>query len=258
MNYQNELDALFSEWKDKSLQDGLKSFCADGLMNKGLIKVVYSKNEKYWIRQRGNENELWNNAPKRIMFLNKDLPNESEDGQDIREWIFRQHETDITHHHYKNISLWLYGLLNVDSNNTPPKFNIVNDKLLYSKFMDDTPIAYVNCKKESGKTSISNKKLIEHINLYQTFIIKEINILNPDIIVCGGGSGVIKDFLIKNVYKESLKINNWFYYNLEQDKLIIDSFHPSYFGLSQEEIYNRMMENYCDFLNKFPNFKIVN
>jgi len=219
-------------------------------MYRGAIKTTVADGFLY--REKGNEEELWTNAPKRVLFLNKDANDNP--GQDIREWIFRQHETDITVRIYKNMALWLYGLLKVDENGIAPDFDTISTRD-YSTFIDKTPIAYVNCKKESGTSSIGNHSLAIHLEGYKDFIKEQIQLLDPDIIVCGGGSSAIKDFVTNNVYLNTIQVNTWMFFNEENNKLIIDSFHPSYHFLSSKEIYNRMMVKYKDFSNAYPKFR---
>lgn len=79
----------------------------------------------------------------------------------------------------------------------------------------------MNCKKESGGSTISNETLSKHLELYADFIKEEIKILNPDIIICGGGSSIIKDFVKEKIYTDIEKINesnNWIYYSREITK----------------------------------------
>lgn len=252
-SYQDKTDTLFKSWKAQSIKDGFSDFCEDGLMYRGEItNFVAQDGNTYWFRKNGNEETLWANAPKRVMFLNKDVPYNP--NQDIREWILRQNETDITALHYKNIAIWLYGLLNIDANGRSPIFEDIDDTKIYSPFIDKTPIALVNCKKESGESSISNETLSEHIERYKNFLRDQIQILDPDIIVCGGGSGMIKDFVKANVYSGLMEVNSWMYFDESKNKLVIDSFHPSYYGLSRKEIYNRMMTHYQLFLTDYPSF----
>jgi len=252
-SYQTKTDNLFERWKAQSIQDGFTDFCEDGLMYRGEITCSVTQDGKtFWFRKNGSEDALWDIAPKRVMFLNKDVPYNP--NQDIREWILRQNETDITALHYKNIALWLYGLLNIDDSGRSPIFEDINDTKIYSPFIDKTPIAIVNCKKESGVSRISNETLSEHIERYKGFLKDQIQILDPDIIVCGGGSSMIKDFVKTNVYPRLEKINNWMYFDKFKNKLVIDSFHPSYYGLSKKEIYDRMMTHYQLFLTAYPEF----
>lgn len=120
--------------------------------------------------------------------------------------------------------------------------------------MDKTPIAYVSCKKESGGGSISQEVLWDYIYKYKNFIIRQIEILNPDIIVCGDGTDFLKDFVIENIYPNAKKINWWMYYDEINNKLIIASYHPFCFSLGYEKLYNEMMTNYESFLSVHPKF----
>jgi hypothetical protein len=252
-NFQAQTDSLFVKWAKEYKDNGFNGFCEDGLMYRGKIQTTDGADGKvYWYRDSDNENELWANAPKRVMFLNKD-PNANAN-QDTREWIFRQHETDITALIYKNTALWLFGLLKVDENGIAPDFETITT-IDYSSFIDNTPIAYVNCKKESGTSSIKNDTLAHHIETYKGFLKDQILILDPDIIVCGGGSSVIKNFVTSNVYLNTIQVNTWMFYCKENNKLIIDSFHPSYHWMLSKDIYNRMMEKYKDFLEAYPKFR---
>lgn len=254
-NYQGQLDSLFGEWRQKAENDGFYRFCEDGLMYKGEFDSKVGEDGKtYWWRCSGNEDLMWEEYPKRIMFLTKDVPNE--DNADLREWIFRQNPTNIKVLIYKNISLWLYGLLHINENGEAPAYDEINDTSLFSPFIDKTPIAYVNVKKESGKSTIDNKTLQNHMNNYKDFIVKEIEILEPDIIVCGGGSSAIKNFVNKNLYPNLKQINSWMYYEEEKNILVIDSYHPSYFRIKGggKTIYTKMMEAYEEFLAKHPKF----
>jgi len=253
-DFQLENDFLLKKWRIESDKDDSNGFCEDGLMFKGEIKTtIGNDNKKYWYRESGNENILWYNSAKRVLFLNKDVPGNNE--QNIREWIFRQHPTDITNKHYKNISLWLYGLLNLNNEGISPLFDDIS-VLDYSSFTDKTPLAYINCKKECGFNSISNKMLSAHIERFKIFIKSQIYILNPDIIVCGGGSSLIKNFIKEFVYKDIVQVNAWMYFDKKNNKLIIDSYHPSC-RKSPNDIYEPLMKNYEDFNRKFPKFNNI-
>ena len=253
INYQEKIDDLLQRWKEQCHKDGFEKFCDDGLMFKGEIQTTLSENGSLcYYRNPGDEDQLWDSAPKRVMFLNKDVPNEK--NEDLRARIFRQNPTIISSFIYKNISLWLYGLLNVSKDAIPPDFDVINDSLILTAFIDKTPIAYVNCKKESGYSTITNKELNNHIEQYDKYLTDQIRILDPDIIVCGGGSSSIKNFIARMVYPKIEEINSWMFYDKENNKLVIDSFHPSYFGLTQKELYTRMMDKYREFLIRFPEF----
>lgn len=252
MYYQGLLDDLFDLWERESIEKGFGGFCRDGLMNKGVINSCIGEDGKtYWYRDRGNENELWKQAPMRVMFLNKD--SNRNPNQDSREWLLRQHSTDITCRFYTNISLWFYGILHMNQKGEYPIFEEICNPSVYSSFIDNNPVSIVNCKKESGVSTIKNGVLNKHISLFDHYLVIEISILNPDIIVCGGGSSSIKNFVESQVYTLE-RFNSWIYYSTESNKIVIDSFHPSYFGLTMKDIYTKMMEAYKSFVLEKPCF----
>ncbi|MDR2652157.1 MAG: hypothetical protein LBC68_07575 [Prevotellaceae bacterium] len=248
-NYNQQLNQLFEKWKVASVKNGHDTFCYDGLMFKG------EKYSEWNLRSEGNENELWHNAPKRVLFLLKDM-NGGEDAceQDVREWYCHTPNENLSALFFKNIGYWLYGLLNVDSNGNAPVFESLSDNAV-TDFFDQTPFAYVNCKKQSGNNTIGSEELAEHITLYKDFIKREIEILDPDIIVCGGGQSMLKNFVAENIYNLE-KINGWIYFDKKKNKVVIDSYHPSYWqGGGSETIYTPMMSAYKEFLQKYPDFQ---
>lgn len=249
INYNGKLDALFKKWKTESQRNGHEGFCADGLMYRG---EKWEK-EIYVGKRKGDENNLWLNEPKRILFLLKDT--NGNPNCDNREFYpGANHKINL---HYKNLAYWLFGLSSIDEKTDAPDFDSLyfwDD--VYIVF-DTKPFAIVNCKKESGGSRISNYELSKHIGIYSDFIKKEIEILDPDIIVCGGGSSRIKNFFIEKIYTDVDPINNWIYYDKKNNKVIIDSYHPSYFQIEggSNTIYTKMMESYKAFLEKYPNFR---
>lgn len=245
-NYNQELDELFEEW-EKEFE--FTHFFSDGLMYKGEI----SKNMTW--RYPGKENELWEKAEKRVMFLMKDVnagKDDDNEDNDIRGRFFKDTKVRI----YRNMSYWLYGLLKTIEYNQVPEFTFSVSEV--TQFFDDTPFSYVNCKKEAGASSVSYSTLVNHIDRDKKFLTKEINILNPDIVICCAWAestgNPIFDFVKENVWIDIEEINKWMYYSKEKNKLVIDSYHPTTRKSGDAEIYNSMMEAFSDFLTKYPEF----
>ena len=227
INYNSELDLIFEEWENGSKKNGDLGFCQDGLMYKGKIGQSESG---HWYRTRGNENEQWHNSSKRVLFLMKD-PN-GNPGTDMREWIGRQHPTTVTSMFFKSISLWLLGLNSFNEKSEYLSFENAIEPEAYSHAFDTLPISIVNIKKESGKGTVSNRELWSYITKsekYSELLKKQIEILNPNIIVCGGGSGTVFKIALDLIYSELefKKINNWIYYNKGEKIVLIDSYHPA-------------------------------
>lgn len=244
--YNEKLDALFEEWK-KEFE--FTHFFHDGLMYRG---EVINPN---W-RDPGKEDEMWDNAPKRVMFLLKDVNaggDGPEDDDDIRGRIL----TDTSSTTYRNMSYWFYGILKTIETGEIPEYTFsVHES---TKFFDNTPVAYVNCKKEAGESSITHHTLSKYIERDKKYLIKQIEILNPDIIICGAwtesGGNPIFNLVEKDIYKGIKKINDWMYYCEENNKLVINSYHPSTTASDGESMYTNMTSALKEFLEKYPDFR---
>jgi hypothetical protein len=70
--------------------------------------------------------------------------------------------------------------------------------------IDDINIAYMNLNKRGGFGSTNPTQLIRYVKKYKPFIEKEIELINPDIIVCGGTYGTIIGLDI-NINKDNIK-----------------------------------------------------
>ena len=244
-NYNEKLDALFKKWQKES---EFTHFFYDGLMYRGEIISTH------W-RKSGNESEMWEKAPKRVMFLLKDV-NAGGDGPEDDNNIRGRNFKDTTSRTYWNMSYWLYGLLKTIENGEVPKFTFSHSEA--TQFFDDTPVAYVNCKKQAGTSSVSPSTLNYYIERDKKFIKEEIEILNPDIIICcawteSSGNSIF-EFVKNYVYQDIENVNSYMYYCAKKNKLVINAYHPTSTKIRDTEMYENIMSDFNDFLVKFPDF----
>jgi hypothetical protein len=224
-------------------------------------------NNGFWNLNEGNEEELWQNATKRLLIITKDLNNIDEDGIIVEAWDIRE-ETGLKNQNdeidyescicfYKRLRMWAYGLLNIDSDGNYPAFKDVRNMENSGPFYIHAPIARINCKKQCGSSSISDSVLKSYLVSYQDLLVENIAIYNDaDIILCCAGSGIIKSF-IKEYYLTDLRgvptpnepndDNCWLYYSPSTGKIVINSWHPSD-RREYEGVYNRMMDSYSYFI----------
>jgi len=257
MEYHKLEEEIFNEWISRSTKnnDGDSSvFVPDGLLCRGPIEYSDSG---YWWRNSGNEEELWDKAPKRILILTKDL--NDKEPWDIREETGRKNHSGegniiISTLFYKNYMRLVFGLLNIDKYGVSPKFEEINDSTIYQPFFDSVPIVRVNCKKQVGANSIPTPILERYMESYKDLLLKQISFYDADIIVCCGGSSSIKNFIQNNYIDDLKKINNWIYYSEPMNKAVIDSYHLSYHFISEKQLYSDFMKNYNQFLKQYPNF----
>lgn len=172
MYINEELDAFFiEEYKLKMYHNGHSDFCPDGVLNKGLSP------EKV--------HELWE-ASRKIVFLLKDCYT----GDDARDYS----RTSMVFG--KTIASWIHGLSEIDKNNIPCI------DIEYKAFEDKNNLfAIVNIKKQKGLSSVKDSEIREYGKLYGDLTRRELEILRPNIIICGGK--VVFSVLRRNIYKLS-------------------------------------------------------
>lgn len=217
-----KLNLLFQSWKNEMINNGDIGFCEDGL-----------------IYRNGNEDSLWNNTNRKILFLLKE--NNDNDGQDVREWTGSINGYSPNGLFYNRLSAWLYGLTNYMNNSYPTiedAFKATNQM----KALSEYPYAYVNVKKKSGGAIADDSIVYDFGKRYANYLRQELDILAPNIIVCGGQ--VVFNVATDIIYKELMftQKNSWVYYNNENNLILINSFHPTA-RKSNEEMYVWMMEN---------------
>ena len=255
-NYNEFENELFEEWKARSLDnnDG-DELVSDGLLYRGNIE--YNSNGN-WVHNKGNESELWEKSAKRILILSKDL--NDDEAWDVRGETGRKNKLGqdniiiVTARFYKNMMIWIYGLLNVDKNGKTPDFDAIDSSIIYQPFFDKAPIARINCKKQVGKGEIENVALQDFMERYKDLLIKQINVYDADIILCFGGQSIIKDFVADHCIDDLEKVNNYIYYSKHLNKTVIDAYHPSYLGYSNKKLYTELMENYEEFIKNNLSF----
>lgn len=234
-NYNEKLNVLFEKWKAKSIENGEeKAFCEDGLMYK------YGHDKNY-------VDELWDKSKKRILFLLKDP---IEDSGDSRLWLNEPENQQLRPIIMKKLAYILYGLSTVKDGKVTDFWDITHEQLV--KSFNEIPFAYVESKKQEGTTVIKDKELDKYINRYKEYLTEEINILNPDIVICFGGPQ--HHFAVNDLYKDAEVIDKHIRLHKQTNTLIIYSYHPSA-RKSYESFYSEIMHEYGKFLNKYPDFQ---
>lgn len=250
MDYKQLEDSLFAEWRQRSIDNGDGGELApDELLYRG--RFVYR--DGFWGREPGDEGRIWERAARRVLILTKDL--NDDEAWDIRAETGRKNFSGeqnvvISAPFIKNLMRWVYGLLTIDADGRAKTFAEVDRQDVYQPFYDNVPVARVNCKKQVGTSSIAPAVLRAYIERYKDLLQKQIKMYDADILLCCGGSGAIKDFVAENYLTDLVKMNDWVYYSPLTNKLVIDSWHPTYTGDTHEKMYTDMMRNVEDALAK--------
>lgn len=197
MTKNEELNELFKEW-EKAVPEYNGKFVSDGIINEN----------------------LFNDAGKKILFIAKE-PNDplAEKPWDFRD-IWKEKE-EFKNSFTFRIAEWALGILN--------EFNISYDELWTDReriFLTLQRIAFMNIKKIGGGGVTNYSELLRHLAMNKTFLLKEIYIINPDIIVLG----ISFDPIIKKELFDNTKWTPSCYgidITLWNGIKVIDFYHPS-------------------------------
>lgn len=252
----NTEQQILDAWREEAerLHDA-HEFSEDGLLYRG--KIFFEDNA--WHREAGNEECLWLKAERKLLIITKEL-NDTE-AWNIREETGRQNCIAFSYQKgvpfIKNLRMWSYGLLHSTSDDYPA-FEEARDMEVSGPFFENAPIVHINCKKQCGGATISQKTLSEYINRYSRHLKEQIALYDADVILCCGnanGQNLILNF-VKSQYLEDLYLvegtEGWIYYSPSTGKIVIDSYHPSA-RIGYEDAYHDMMSGFMFTLKSIEN-----
>ncbi len=153
------LDELFEKWKSSESVNSLE-FAMDGIIDE----------------------TLWHSAPRKVLYLLKETNNFRSDLRIL-----------VKENPWKVIGHWTYALCNVQNGNLPSFSDADNN---HNEFCNMSAI--LNLKKETGSSSADNDEVRRIAERDKELILEQLEIINPDIVVCGGTFHLIKDILITN------------------------------------------------------------
>lgn len=193
------LDELFELWKND--YDG-KVFVTDGIVNP----------------------QKWNSQKVRPMFLLKEAYGGDTSWNLINDHILKHLNSNVDNT-WKRVTQWSYGIINTDNMHIEP----FDERLIPKKYGNEylQSMAIVNTKKESGKSKSVWDELEAAVERDKEYIKKEIELINPTVIICGYTMGLLEKILgvsIKKVWNKNL----YYYTEINGEKVIvIDYYHPA-------------------------------
>lgn len=278
MNYVESNQDILNRWKaefckDKSKEAEYKGadpalyFAEDGIMYRGDISCLDKtfedgKTTYRWAHKpSGNENELWKAAPLRILYLTKDQYTYGDETWDVRSESYRYLAPDATEkdissvRFHVNLVYSLYGLLKTTPDRMMGYEDFTNAEAL--RLSEEAIYARINCRKEYGDSQCSDWKIQQAIDEYKAFLREQILNLDADLFICCGNHN--DNNIILNTLNEFY--DNKFmwsccgaWYNEEDNKLAIDSYHLSYISGGYKGRYEDIVASYFEFLKNHPDF----
>jgi hypothetical protein len=188
------LDSLFQKWEDSNL-DCRGHFVKDGIIDEELFEVAKHK----------------------ILFITKEPNNLNQDAGDFRTWW----KEELKYAFSLRVSEWAYGI----QKDFPP-YDIIK-KSASDKLDAINKIAFLNIKKTGGGGTAEFERISNHLKQNLNLIHEEIEIIDPDIIILGISWKELRSELfpdIKDKWKESgydIAIARY------KEARVIDFYHPS-------------------------------
>lgn len=267
-NFVSELDNIFMEWQQKMKTTGDAYYDENGELAFTKDGVIYKNGEKTEITE-----QKWVNSSKRILFLLKDQHQIRDEGkpfwpEDIRYWLKdaegdnydakqnKEKNRNLVPRFIKNLAYLFWGLSKTTSDEDCAWwYNEVTMHLEKVKeFFNTQPFALIECKKQPGDGKLDDSELKRHLTKYENLLRQEIKILDPNMIVCT--SQHIYDFVLKMYSHEELveiKGHNSIKFHYPSGALVFCSYHPSAPYLSDDKIYEGVMDHYRAFLKSIYN-----
>ena len=185
------------KWKQEHMNKGYTNFISDGILNY----------------------ELWEKSNLKICFLLKEAYGDYGSLQNLfQSW------GDIKYQLWHNVSYWLYGINHCYKENFTPDFEkCKSDREECYELLQGTSV--VNIKKSNGVSSTTKEDLKMYLDNDSKNILEELELINPNIIICGG---TYEEYCRLNgikPYSAMKKITDWTYFF--QGKLIFDFTHPA-------------------------------
>lgn len=205
------LDIVHCIWEQRMFDYGENnynvSYTLDGIYNEG---------KKNWFEMTD-----------RVVFLLKDQNQGGKIGaprwdDDLRKW-----KLSGKGHFFPNIRRILWGI------HSPFKYSkdeVCGNKAVaqeITEFVSSQPFAMVECKKQPGYKTVSDKTIEEHLERYGDLLNEEIRLLKPHYLICT--SQQIYEFALKmyNGTDDSDPLHQGRCYDAKTGTLIIHAFHPS-------------------------------
>ena len=159
----NQMDSLMAEWKAAHKERNLECFISDGIVD----SVSYEC------------------ASPRICFFLKEAYSKNDNADwSLTKWLAGGAMTRM----WGTVAEWAYGITNTTCNYIPHKPQLSHaEKTEYLK-----KLSVVNVKKSNGDAYSDYKDLLDYTVADSTFLKRQLDILSPNVIVCGNNSSLLR------------------------------------------------------------------
>ena len=235
-----------------------KPICKDGILLRG--KCEYKGD--HWTRNsNGHEIVDYLNSLFRVLVATKDSNEDVGENEDTTnrgvEWDIKtetlrrnkSEEICINNSFAKNYISIICIFMLYRSHSENEILEVLADIDKCWSIWDNAPIARINLKKQPGNGSINDSRLSSYISLYGEILQKQIELINPTVIINSAGKPGMNFF--KKIYKDLECIDKnygngrdkWIYIDKIKKLVIIDIYHFSYRGwkLNEQSLFKELL-----------------
>lgn len=191
-----ELDNLFDEWEKRHRVMGHKRFIRDGIVN-----------EDWWMQEQS--------VPKICFFL-KEARTNQEEGYNLAKDLYAYEPWKL----WQRVAVWTQAIQLSFSGERP--YDDGKIKMKSHEAVRQT--AVVNVKKSNGLAESTEDDLWQYVKDDKDLLKRELELVNPDIIVCGYTFGMLCEVLGDEIEMDGTVDTMYAFW---KDKLIIDYYHPA-------------------------------
>lgn len=208
----------------------------------------------------------------KVLFILKDQYQDAEDenkrwDEDIRDWLIWSDEKNPhrgednrnlksikkgNKNIFRPLGRWLMGVHAILEKDSFMALEDLSDEAV-TNHISNNPMAIIECKKQPGGAKLDRKVLKQYFDRDRDFIKREIELLNPDVIICCSGMiyTEIVSMLGGDCHNQSItKICNHTY--------VINSYHPSYsFRGYEYKCYNYVISALWEYLHPDQEKKLL-
>lgn len=213
------MEELMEHWKNKEPRSVAYT------VNRERREIVIDHKQNFFIPDGIIDEEEWNTLPqgKKILFVLKEAyeDNHDRDGWSLSDELRKNGPWSSI---WNRVSEWSYGIMNSSHGMLAPYCKL--DKQQANEYL--RKISILNIKKSGGEHSSVYEEISAYAKEDSQEIIREIELIDPDIIICGATFGDINEITGRTVEKGSN--DNWYYFIDAiggKNRLFIDYYHPA-------------------------------
>lgn len=135
---------------------------------------------------------------------------------------------------WNNVTRWQYGITNIDKDISWGEIENISNETRKSQLKN---IAIMNLKKESGGAKAVSKQIWDYALEDKDLLKEQIQIYSPDVIICCGTGDIVKKLELIEKFNKWEKSSYDVTYYQSKDKIIIDYYHPAYYGKSPKKLF---------------------